>query len=174
MAGTLQLAVIGSIPTGLLKELAQPILATFNIASVSGAALAKPQYAFNPARKQYHSTAILRRLSAQISEGQTGIVGVCDVDLFTPDTEFVYGDADREIRSGLISISRLNQKVLPELMIRRAQSEAVHEVGHLVGLSHCDDLRCTMFFSRTPADSDRKGISLCNDCRHELARLTKA
>jgi archaemetzincin len=51
--------------------------------------------------------------------------------------------------------------------------EVVHEVGHLVGLSHCDDARCVMFFSSTVADTDRKGCALCNDCRAELARVAK-
>jgi archaemetzincin len=173
MVGPLQLVVVGNVPKGLLKELAQPIANTFKVQSVSGASLTHPQYALNPQRQQFHATAILRRLAAQLGTEQFGILGICDVDLFTPDAEFVFGEADRESRAALISIHRLKQGVPPEILLRRAQAEVVHEVGHLLGLSHCDDLHCAMFLSRSPADSDRKGTSLCNDCRHELARLTK-
>jgi archaemetzincin len=173
MAGPLQLVVVGNVPRALLKELAQPISNTFKVSSVSGASLTHPQYALNPPRQQFHATAILRRLAAQLQPEQMGILGVCDVDLFTPDAEFVFGEADRESRAALISISRLKNNVPPEILVRRGQAEAAHEVGHLLGLSHCDDLHCAMFVSRTPADSDRKGTSLCNDCRHELLRLTK-
>ena len=173
MSAALQVVVVGSVPKTLLKELAQPIAGTFHLASVSGPSLTDPKYALNPPRKQYHSTAIIRRLVSQLAPDQAGILGVCDVDLFTPEAEFVYGEADREEHAALISLARLKVGASPEVLIRRAQAEAVHEVGHLLGLSHCDDLRCAMFLSRSPADSDRKGTALCNDCRHELQRLAK-
>ncbi len=173
MSAPLQLVVVGSVPKALLKDLATPIASTFVLASVSGHSLTEPKYALNPPRQQYHSTAILRRLSSQLGADQSGILGVCDVDLFTPDAEFVYGDADRETKSGLISLARLKVGASPQQLVRRAQAEAVHEVGHLIGLSHCDDPHCVMFLSRSPADSDRKGTMLCNDCRHEIQRMLK-
>ena len=169
----LQLVVVGSVPKSMLKELALPLASTFHLSSVSGASFTEPKYALNPSRKQYHATAIIRRLASQLGADQTGIVGVCDVDLFTPDADFVYGEADREARAGLISLARLKVGAMPEAVMRRAQAEIVHEVGHLLGLSHCDDLRCSMFLSRSPADSERKGTQLCNDCRHEIERMVK-
>lgn len=173
MLGNIQLVTVGNMPRGLLKDLAQPIMDTFKVQSLSGPPLTHPQYALNPPRKQFHATAILRRLCSQLNEGQLGIVGICDVDLFTPDADFVFGEADRESRCAVVSIHRLKAAAGPEALARRAQAETVEAVGQLLGLSHCDDPHCAMFASRTPADSDRKGIALCNDCRHELQRLTK-
>lgn len=173
MLGNIQLVSVGNAPRSLLKELAQPIMDTFKVQSLSGPPLTHPQYALNPPRKQFHATAILRRLGSQLQDGQLGIVGLCDVDLFTPDAEFVFSEADREARCALISIHRLKNSGPPETLVRRAQAETVDAVGQLLGLSHCDDPHCAMFASRTPTDSDRKGTSLCNDCRHELLRLTK-
>jgi archaemetzincin len=51
--------------------------------------------------------------------------------------------------------------------------EAVHQAGHLVGLSYCDDPRCVMFMATNPSDCDRKNVSLCNVCRNELAKLNR-
>ena len=175
MSGVLQLALVGQGPKNMLRDVAQAITEAFKIPGVSGAPLTHPQYALNPQRSQYHATAILRRLSAQLLPEQFGILGVCDVDLFTPEAEFVYGEADRELKAALISLHRLKVGAgnNPALLTRRAQTEAVHEVGYLLGLSHCEETHCVMFLSRSTADTDRKGLQLCNDCKHELARLAK-
>lgn len=174
MLGQIQLVCVGNVSRGLLRELAQPLMDTFKLQSLAGVALTHPQYALNPPRQQFHATAILRRLTAQLHDGQLGIVGVCDVDLFTPDAEFVFGDSDREGRCAVMSIARLKSEVPPEILVRRAQAETVGAMGQLLGLSACDDMHCAMFASRSPLDSDRKGTGLCSDCRHDLARLTKA
>jgi archaemetzincin len=53
-------------------------------------------------------------------------------------------------------------------LARRTRAEAVHELGHLFGLSHCHDLHCAMLLSHSPSDADRKGAALCPACRHAL------
>jgi len=53
----------------------------------------------------------------------------------------------------------------------RALKEAVHELGHLLGLPHCDNPRCIMFFSNTLADTDRKGPGFCPACRGKLPQM---
>ena len=128
----------------------------------------------NKDRNQYHSTAILRRLS-QLRSGPADVpvLGVTDVDLFVPDAPFVFGEADRAVRSAVVSLARLSHgpdgaPAEPERLRRRAQVEAVHELGHLLGLSHCQDARCAMFLSHRPSDSDRKGPGLCATCRTAL------
>lgn len=173
MLGNIQLVTVGNVPRNLLKELAQPVMNTLRVQSLSGAPLTHPQYALNPPRQQFHATAILRRLGSQLQADQLGIVGICDVDLFTPDSEFVFCESDRESRCALISIHRLKSNVGPEILIRRAQTEILDAIGQLLGLSSCDDTHCAMFSARTPQDCDRKGVNLCNDCRHELQRLCK-
>ncbi len=178
MPGIVEVVTVGATARALLKDFAEPIAGIFGLEVVFGAPLADPKYAFNKDRNQYHSTAILRRLSAAKAKDHLGIVGVAEVDLFIPDTPFVFGEADRESHSAIISLARLRQEFYgappnTDLLRSRGRNELVHEAGHLVGLSHCDDPRCVMFFSSSVADSDRKGCALCNDCRAELARVTQ-
>jgi archaemetzincin len=90
-----------------------------------------------------------------------------DVDLFLPDAAYVIGDADRDAGAAIFSLARLSSGD-PDLVRRRAQVETVHSAGHLLGLSHCGDFRCAMFFSRDAADSDRKGPGVCASCRAAL------
>jgi len=55
-----------------------------------------------------------------------------------------------------------------ELFLRRALTEAVHEVGHLLGIGHCPQPTCVMHFSNSLYDTDRKGPTFCSRCQEFL------
>lgn len=170
----LQLVTVGDLPAGLLRELEEPLSAQLGITAVQGKAqLQSPAYAFNKDRKQYHSNAIMRRLVPLLEPPQSFVLGLTDVDLFVPDAGFVFGESDRQAKVALLSVFRLRQGAETEVMRRRAQVETVHQAGHLVGLSYCEDQRCVMFLASSPADCDRKGVGLCNLCRNELVKLCR-
>ena len=138
----------------------------------SRAPLATPAYAFNKDRAQYHSNAVMRRLQGMIEADKHFVLGLLDVDLFVPDSPFVFGESDRESRVAVVSTFRLKHAD-PEVLRRRVQVEAVHEAGHLIGLSFCEDARCVMFLAQAPAEVDKKGLAPCNLCRNELVKLLK-
>ena len=163
--GHVVLVALGTVAPRIVTA-AGEALKELEIGARAGPSLDRPQYAFNKDRKQYHATSILRRLS---SLGQRGapVVGILDVDLFLPDAPYVIGDADRDAGAAIFSLHRLSHAE-PEQVRRRARVESVHAVGHLLGLSHCSDFRCAMFFSRDAADADRKGAGLCASCRAAL------
>jgi archaemetzincin len=115
----------------------------------------------------------MRRLGTLLEAGQQFVMGMVDVDLFVPDSPFVFGEADRESKIGIVSVARLRQGTDGDGVKRRTQVETVHQAGHLVGLSYCDDPRCVMFMATNPSDCDRKNVSLCNVCRNELAKLNR-
>ncbi len=171
----LQLVSVGSPPPGLMKELEEPLALHMGVTAVQGKVqLQSPVYAFNKTRNQYHSNAIMRRLAPLKEAGQHFVLGVVDVDLFVPDAAFVFGEADRESHTSVLSIFRLRANGSDgDALRRRTQVEAVHQAGHLVGLSYCDDPRCVMFLATTPTDCDRKTSALCNVCRNELAKLNR-
>ena len=163
--GTSQLSALQAFGEALAGQLA--------VATVlSKAQLPSPSYAFNKDRNQYHCTPILRRLQLLIDDS-TFVLGVADVDLFIPDSPFVFGEADREARAAVISVFRLGQNSPPEALERRLSAEALHQTGHLLGLSNCEDLRCAMYLATSVAECDRRTPALCNACRSELARLSR-
>ncbi|MBI3184514.1 MAG: non-proteolytic archaemetzincin-like protein [Myxococcales bacterium] len=170
----LQLVTVGSAPPGLLRDMEEPLQNHLGVKAAQGKTpLQSPAYAFNKDRKQYHCNAIMRRLVPLLEPGQKFVLGLADVDLFVPDSPFVFGEADRESKVALVSVFRLKQGTDSDGLKRRAQVETVHQAGHLLGLSYCDDPRCVMFLATAPSDCDRKSVALCNVCRNELAKLNR-
>ncbi len=171
---TLLLVSVGSPSASLQRDLQDPLAAHMGVSvAVSKTALQTPAYAFNKDRGQYHCNAIMRRLTPMLEPGQFAVMGITDVDLFVPDSPFVFGEADRESKTAVMSLQRLAQGATSDTLRRRAQVEVVHQAGHLLGLSYCEDPRCVMFFAQTPQDCDRKQLSLCNLCRNELQKLNR-
>jgi archaemetzincin len=159
------LVAIGGANAKVLHEAAHGIHAIYHLTTRAGPHVDEPKYAFNKERGQYHTAAILRKLSALRPRNvEVPVVGIADVDLFVPDAPYVFGDSDRDAQAAIYSTARLHHADA-EREHRRIQVEAVHAVGHLLGLSHCADARCAMFLSRDSADADRKGPGLCASCR---------
>lgn len=170
----LQLVSIGNPPPALLKELDEPLATQLGVGlAPTKAQLPSPAYAFNKDRNQYHSNAIMRRLATLLEPANRFILGLTDVDLFVPDSPFIFGEADREAKVAVVSIARLRQNADLDQLRRRTQVEVVHQTGHLLGLSYCDDPRCVMFFATSVGDCDRKSVQLCNVCRNELVKLNR-
>ena len=57
-----------------------------------------------------------------------------------------------------------------ELFIERLIKEALHELGHSIGLPHCKKKKCVMVFSNSIEQVDYKGSSFCDKCRKKLQR----
>lgn len=168
----LQLIAVGDVTVQFLKELETPIQQVLGVAAFPGKGLmAAPTFAFNKDREQYHTTAIMRRLLPMKETGVPLVMGIADVDLFQPDSNFVYGEADRESHVAVMSLYRLRGE--GDSWKRRTFVEAVHQTGHLVGLSFCEDARCAMYLATTITDAERRQLHLCNNCRNELVKIRR-
>jgi archaemetzincin len=123
--------------------------------------------AYNPSRAQYHSTVLLDTLARHKRAEWSRLLGIADVDLYTPDLNFVFGHADARRGVAVFSVARLHTPDRTRF-VHRAATEAIHELGHTYGLQHCHDPRCVMWFSNTLAESDRKGTRFCRTHASEL------
>lgn len=132
----------------------------------------KIQPAYNRGRLQYLSSYILDMLEREHKEGWRTL-GVIEKDLYAPGLNFVFGQATLGGRACIISLSRLHESFYGRnedktLFLERTVKEAVHELGHTLGLGHCKEKECVMFFSNSIMDTDRKAASFCKECKKAL------
>ena len=125
-------------------------------------------FAYSEKRNQYWSTAILKRLVEECPPG-VNILGVCEADLFVPVLTFVFGEAQVGGKAAVVSAHRLRNDFygLPAddaVLSGRLLKEAMHEIGHNLGLKHCADWRCVMPSSHAVEKLDVKGDSFCTAC----------
>ena len=165
----------GEIDKKLLEGIGKAIEQAFGFPYKIREPMGLPINAFFRRRRQWHSTTILENaLNIDIPKDAEKVLGICDADLYVETLNFVFGEADPEHGTALISIFRLRPEYYREpkndkLLIERATKEAIHELGHTFGLAHCSDLHCIMFFSNTLADTDRKGPDFCKICSIKLS-----
>jgi len=167
----LNIIPIGKIDQKILDYLKVELERKFGLKVEIAESMESPDYAYNPKRRQYLAEAILERI-IKISDGIN--LGMVDVDLYTPDLNFVFGTAFPLGKSAVISLARLRQEFygLPKneiLFKERVIKEAIHELGHVFGLNHCRDPECVMHFSNTILDTDKKSSSFCSNCQRILA-----
>jgi archaemetzincin len=170
----LSIIPFGSIPQEILDRLQVELSNKFGLTVRIFKAQPIPHYAFNPERNQYHSTEILKRLR-QIRTKEELILGVIDGDLFVPELNFIFGEADMVDGVCIISLVRLRQDYYglqknEKLFLERAVKEAIHEIGHTYRLGHCEDRKCIMHFSNSLKDTDIKGPDFCKRCNMKLNR----
>jgi len=173
---TLDLLPIGNFDERLLREVAPALADAFRVpVQIVGARL-DPQFAFHRERQQYHSSEILQAMQDVAANGAWRVLGVTGVDLYIPILTFVFGEAQMGGPCAVVSFHRLMQEFYglpadPAVLIDRLIKEAVHEVGHTLDLTHCDDYSCAMAPSHAVEWIDLKGQTLCGGCQGRVVEV---
>lgn len=171
---------VGVVPEDTLKFL-QITLAeqfencTFGIAQQP---IAIPSRAFDEGRNQFNSSLILdwldKKAKHMLSSSYDKVLGICNLDAYSENFNFIFGEAQYQGRISAIYLPRLGQEFYglspnDPLFFQRAAKEAVHELGHSFGLAHCTLPSCVMYFSNSLSDTDEKGKEFCGRCKLALA-----
>jgi len=166
----LHLLPIGNVDDGLLQELRPAMAETFRVSCQILPVRLDPEFAFHGERQQYHSSEILHRMQSFLTADSWRMLGVVAVDLYIPILTFVFGEAQMGGPCAVVSAHRLRQEFYglpadPQLYRQRVIKEAVHELGHTLSLTHCDDYSCAMAPSHAVEWIDIKESTLCTGCR---------
>ena len=165
----LQLLPIGELDHRLLTHLGPALANIFQVPCEVTTVRLDPEFAYHGERQQYHSSEILAAMQQYVAHDTWRMLGITGVDLYIPILTFVFGEAQIGGPCGLVSSHRLRQEFygLPpntDVLQQRILKEAVHEIGHTLALTHCDDYQCAMAPSHAVEWIDLKERLLCDAC----------
>lgn len=135
-----------------------------------------PHAYFSLRRDKWDAGRVLGSLQAEFSGKRAGefmMLGLFPHDLYANSLNFVFGLAEKGGNNAAISYFRLEPKYYGDraddaLFRGRVLKEAVHEIGHMMGLGHCASKKCVMSFSPNILFVDRKTAEFCERCRFAL------
>lgn len=178
MVLAVEILPIGQADTTILFRVKEGLVKVFpeTICSIANEHLPLSERDFDKNRKQYRSNVILNTLQVYAAKRKDNahVLGIVDADIFVPELNFVFGEATCPGKAALISIWRLKPEFyeIPpniELFGSRSVKEAVHEIGHTLGLRHCHRSSCVMHFSNSIFDTDKKQNLFCDQCSLQAA-----
>ncbi len=127
-------------------------------------------HSFNALRRQHNAVTIAEML-LRMKGADELLLFLIDVDIYAPGLNYCFGIALKGV--AVVSTYRLDPRFygLPyneSLYHERMIKEICHEVGHLLGLQHCSNIKCVMYFSNWIHDTDVKGYIPCERCISKL------
>lgn len=129
-----------------------------------------PQQTYHVIRNQYNAIQLLEILIDQQENKAFRILGVTAGDLFIPIFTFIFGEAQLNGKTAIISVFRPRgdaegPSVSRQVLLMRLLKLSLHELGHTFGLKHCLEDGCVMQFSSNLEKLDQKKLSLCKYCQ---------
>ena len=131
-----------------------------------------PLTIYNFSRMQYNA-ALVNSFLAEHFEGIRGgslVVGVVEGDGYVEGLNFVFGLASPQLGVASVYTARLRFGGDPLLFRERLLKVVIHEIGHLLGLGHCNN-ECVMRFSNSLSDLDAKPSWFCPECTLRLKSI---
>jgi len=171
----LYVVAIGTVPERALQWAEEAAAEWFPLPLKRMPPLAIPEGVYDAKRRQYQSAELMKMLAQSAPRDAFRVLGITDVDLAIPVLSFLFGQAQLNGPIALVSLCRLHQEFygLPadaELLRERTVKEALHELGHTFGLTHCPERVCPMSLATHIEGVDAKTGRFCARCGLHLVQ----
>ncbi|HUG12547.1 MAG TPA: archaemetzincin [Opitutaceae bacterium] len=123
--------------------------------------------------QQWQASLLLRWFDAAITpakRGQKRFLAVTSVDLYAPDTNYLFGSAQIGGKSAIISAARFTADFNGDTphrprLIERLLKQALSSYGQMLGVPRCTNPECARAYPHSLAEHDAKSPDLCAQCR---------
>lgn len=172
----LRIVPINAIDPAFLERLALCLEERFLYRIRVERAVPVPSSALNSARQQLFLATLTGKVMRHYPDGDGLLLAVTEYDLYKTSHRYIFGDADEQRRIAAVSLHRLRGEFYgedpdPNQLFQRTLTEAVHDLGHAIGLKHCYNARCAMYYSHSIFETDNKMPYFCEVCeRRSRAR----
>ncbi|HTS09539.1 MAG TPA: archaemetzincin [Candidatus Eisenbacteria bacterium] len=176
---TIHLLPVGNVDSLLLEHLREELPRSLRVDCEILPYRLDPSPAYHAERQQFHSSELLQKMMQLLRAGDWRFLAITELDLYIPILKYVFGEAQLGGPCAVVSSFRLRQEFYgldrdEGLLKDRLLKESVHELGHTLGLHHCEDYRCAMASSYAVEWIDLRERSWCEEChgkvRAELGR----
>ncbi len=162
---------VGDVPARIKRAASAGLRSVYDCDATLHDARALPEDAYDESRGQYRAEAFIE-LAGRVGSAEKNIA-ITTEDLFYRRRNYVFGLAYLSGNGSVVSTYRLqtpsdggqSDRSDRDVFTERVRKEVVHEIGHTLGLEHCNDETCVMNFSPTVREVDVKEQHLCGECQ---------
>ncbi len=169
---------VGNVSQQLLDIIKSELEDNLNIKSRILPKADIPKDSYNTFRKQYNAEKLMDVVLNEVTQAKfidrsIPTLLITELDLYYEGLTFVFGLENPTRGSTIVSLARLkpefyNERPNPYLLRERAIKEVIHELGHYLGLEHCEHEFCVMHFSPSVKDVDSKKKEFCSECKVKM------